>query len=177
MTPADFRAAVLELAEAEGFPADRLVLGGDHLGPNTWQERPADEAMPLAVDLVRATSRRRVHEDPLDCSMPLQGETAPLTDAVVAERAAVLLAAAESAATTPGSTATASSTSSAPRSRPPAGRRRRSTTSCRPRRRRPSARWMCTAARSSAPGSPSVPRVVALVVQPAVEFDHLQVID
>ena len=33
MMPADFRVFVEGIAERLGFPLDRLVLGGDHLGP------------------------------------------------------------------------------------------------------------------------------------------------
>ena len=32
--------------ERHGLPEDRIVLGGDHLGPNRWQEHPAEEAWP-----------------------------------------------------------------------------------------------------------------------------------
>jgi D-tagatose-1,6-bisphosphate aldolase subunit GatZ/KbaZ len=45
MKPQDFRRLVVELARRRGLPEDRIVLGGDHLGPNRWQERPADEAL------------------------------------------------------------------------------------------------------------------------------------
>jgi D-tagatose-1,6-bisphosphate aldolase subunit GatZ/KbaZ len=45
MKPQDFRRLVVELARRHGLPEDRIVLGGDHLGPNRWQERPADEAL------------------------------------------------------------------------------------------------------------------------------------
>ena len=43
MTPAAFRNYVEGLAHEIGFPLDRLVLGGDHLGPNAWQGLPAAE--------------------------------------------------------------------------------------------------------------------------------------
>jgi D-tagatose-1,6-bisphosphate aldolase subunit GatZ/KbaZ len=52
MKPQDFRRLVLELARRRGLPEDRIVLGGDHLGPNRWQERPAAEALANAGDLV-----------------------------------------------------------------------------------------------------------------------------
>ncbi|HZL04727.1 MAG TPA: class II D-tagatose-bisphosphate aldolase, non-catalytic subunit, partial [Coriobacteriia bacterium] len=37
MRPADFRDLVHEIADRHGLPRDRVVLGGDHLGPNTWR--------------------------------------------------------------------------------------------------------------------------------------------
>src|SRR3954463_9167155 len=40
MRPADFRELVFSIADQHGFPRDRIVLGGDHLGPNRWQGQP-----------------------------------------------------------------------------------------------------------------------------------------
>lgn len=37
MTPAEFRALLDRLALQEGVPADRVLCGGDHLGPLTWR--------------------------------------------------------------------------------------------------------------------------------------------
>src|ERR1700758_1468337 len=36
-TPADFVLFVGEIASAMGFPSERIVLGGDHLGPHVWR--------------------------------------------------------------------------------------------------------------------------------------------
>ncbi|WP_181429277.1 D-tagatose-bisphosphate aldolase, class II, non-catalytic subunit [Curtobacterium sp. MCSS17_008] len=178
MTPTDFRAAVLELAAAEGFPADRLVLGGDHLGPNTWQDRPADEAMPLAVDLVRAYVAAGYTKIHLDCSMPLQGEVAPLSDEVVADRAATLLAAAESAADDAGIDRSGIVYVIGTEVPTPGGAKE-TLHDLEP---TPATAAIGTldvhrAAFERAGLAAAWPRVVALVVQPAVEFDHLQVID
>ena len=41
MTPAGFRGFVCQLADSLNFPQDALILGGDHLGPNRWQNLPA----------------------------------------------------------------------------------------------------------------------------------------
>lgn len=41
MTPSDFRDFVLDKAEQYQFPTEKLILGGDHLGPNRWQDLPA----------------------------------------------------------------------------------------------------------------------------------------
>ena len=51
MTPVDFAGFVRQLAAEEGFPADRLILGGDHLGPNPWRDQPAETAMARAEEL------------------------------------------------------------------------------------------------------------------------------
>ena len=45
MKPADFRDFVHSLADRVCFPKDRVILGGDHLGPLTWKNENADSAM------------------------------------------------------------------------------------------------------------------------------------
>src|SRR3954454_9035557 len=98
MRPGDFRDLVLQLAKAEGLPPERLVLGGDHLGPNTWRDLPAASAMERAEHLVGAYVEAGFTKIHLDCSIACAGDTVPLTDEVVAGRAAGLAAAAERAA-------------------------------------------------------------------------------
>jgi D-tagatose-1,6-bisphosphate aldolase subunit GatZ/KbaZ len=98
LRPADFRDLVLDLAEAVGLPRDRVVLGGDHLGPNTWRDLGADEAMVRSEALVRAYVEAGFTQIHLDCSMACTGDETPLTDAVVAGRAARLARVAEDAA-------------------------------------------------------------------------------
>lgn len=98
LRPVDFRDVVLQTAERGGLPADRVVLGGDHLGPNVWRDRGAEEAMGHAVDLVRAYVEAGYAKIHLDCSMPCAGDDPTPGDAVVAERAARLARAAEETA-------------------------------------------------------------------------------
>ena len=45
MQPADFRDFVYEIADGVGCPREKILLGGDHLGPLTWQNEPEAEAM------------------------------------------------------------------------------------------------------------------------------------
>src|SRR5579875_1987546 len=45
MTPGSFRERVHAVARNTGFPLDRILLGGDHLGPFPWQHLPAEQAM------------------------------------------------------------------------------------------------------------------------------------
>jgi D-tagatose-1,6-bisphosphate aldolase subunit GatZ/KbaZ len=98
MKPRDFRRLVLGLAERRGLPADRVVLGGDHLGPNRWRGLPAEEAMGHAGDLVALYVDAGFTKLHLDCSMACADDTEPLDDEVVAERAATLAGRAEQAA-------------------------------------------------------------------------------
>jgi len=97
MVPADFRAFVEAIAAKTGFPLERLVLGGDHLGPNAWTALSAAEAMAKAevmvADYVRA-GFRKIH---LDCSMSCADDVVPLPEREIAERAARLCRAAEDA--------------------------------------------------------------------------------
>lgn len=95
MTPADFRDFVCQLADSLGFPQSELILGGDHLGPNRWQNQPAAQAMANADDLIKsyvAAGFKKIH---LDCSMSCADDPVPLTDEIVAERAARLAKVAE----------------------------------------------------------------------------------
>ena len=97
MTPADFRGFVEAIAARVGFPADRLILGGDHLGPNPWKDLPADQAMAKAEVMIRAYAAAGFTKLHLDCSMGCLGEPVALDDAETASRAARLATAAEAA--------------------------------------------------------------------------------
>lgn len=98
MRPPDFRDLVLGVAEEHGLPRERVVLGGDHLGPNVWRALGAEEAMRRAEVLVVAYVEAGFTKIHLDCSMACAGELEPLTDEVVASRATRLARAAETAA-------------------------------------------------------------------------------
>lgn len=95
MTPADFSDRFYLMAEQCGVAREQLILGGDHLGPNRWQNLPADEAMANADTLIAtyvAAGFKKIH---LDCSMACADDAVPLSDEVVAERAARLALVAE----------------------------------------------------------------------------------
>jgi D-tagatose-1,6-bisphosphate aldolase subunit GatZ/KbaZ len=96
VTPAGFRKEVESIAQRVGFPLERLLLGGDHLGPNPWSAQDAEIAMTKAEEMVRLYVQAGFVKIHLDASMPCAGEKAPLADDVIAERAARLCAAAES---------------------------------------------------------------------------------
>ena len=95
MNPAQYRDYVLQLAQTQGFPAERLILGGDHLGPNAWQKQPAAEAMAHARELIAAYVAAGFHKIHLDCSMSCADDPTPLPDATVAARSAELARIAE----------------------------------------------------------------------------------
>ncbi|TGV13977.1 D-tagatose-bisphosphate aldolase, class II, non-catalytic subunit [Mesorhizobium sp. M8A.F.Ca.ET.173.01.1.1] len=97
MTPGDFRRFVETIAGKAGFPLDRLVLGGDHLGPNPWKHLPAPEAMEKASRMVDAYAEAGFTKIHLDASMGCAGEGAAPPDATIAARAAELAEVAEAA--------------------------------------------------------------------------------
>lgn len=100
MQPADFAAYVRSLAVKTGFPQEQLILGGDHLGPLTWSGEPKEEAMAKAEVLIDAFVRAGFRKIHLDTSMRLKDDPTdqPLTDETIARRAARLCAIAERAA-------------------------------------------------------------------------------
>ncbi|MGX9220690.1 D-tagatose-bisphosphate aldolase, class II, non-catalytic subunit [Massilia varians] len=102
MNPEQFRDYVHRLAQERGFPRERLVLGGDHLGPNAWQGRPALEAMAHAEVLIAAYAAAGFHKIHLDCSMRCADDPATLDDETVAARSARLAAVADAAAVAAG---------------------------------------------------------------------------
>ncbi|PYD48200.1 class II D-tagatose-bisphosphate aldolase, non-catalytic subunit [Novacetimonas pomaceti] len=97
MTPAAFRDMVYDIARRVDCPRERILLGGDHLGPNPWKSLPAEEAMERAQAMIAAYAEAGFVKLHLDASMGCRGEAAALPDAVVARRACTLAARAEAA--------------------------------------------------------------------------------
>jgi len=85
-------------AKKAGLQMDKVVLGGDHLGPYPWRNQPASIAMEKAVKLVRACVLAGYQKIHLDASMSCADDAQnPLDPHIIAQRAAVLAEAAESA--------------------------------------------------------------------------------
>lgn len=98
MTPKDFIDFVLEKAFTLKFPSERIIFGGDHLGPNRWQNTNAKEAMQNADALIVAYVSAGFKKIHLDCSMSCADDPVPLSDEIVAHRAARLAKIAEDTA-------------------------------------------------------------------------------
>jgi D-tagatose-1,6-bisphosphate aldolase subunit GatZ/KbaZ len=175
MTPADFRGFVCKLAESLGFPS-QLILGGDHLGPNRWQNLPAEQAMANADDLIKsyvAAGFKKIH---LDCSMSCEDDPVPLTDAIVAERAARLAKIAEE--TCRAQFGEADLVYVIGTEVPvPGGAHETLTELESPRRMRHAPRLKRTVTPLKGRLNDIWPRIIGLVVQPGVEFDHTHVCD
>ncbi len=97
MTPADFRRFVETIASRVGFDSSRVILGGDHLGPNPWKHLAADKAMQRAKAMIEVYVRAGFTKLHLDTSIGCAGEPAALADEATAERAADLAKVAEGA--------------------------------------------------------------------------------
>jgi D-tagatose-1,6-bisphosphate aldolase subunit GatZ/KbaZ len=95
MTPTDFRTFVYQIAEEVGFDTGRIILGGDHLGPNPWKNLPAEEALNKAEVMIAAFAQAGFTKLHLDCSMGCAGEPVALSDKETAARAARLAKVAE----------------------------------------------------------------------------------
>jgi D-tagatose-1,6-bisphosphate aldolase subunit GatZ/KbaZ len=99
MTPADFAAYATRLAAESGLARGQIALGADHLGPYLWRQLTSTEAMAQAEALARAFSAAGYQKLHLDTGMGC-GDDPPgrLPVEIAAQRAAVLCKAIESAA-------------------------------------------------------------------------------
>jgi D-tagatose-1,6-bisphosphate aldolase subunit GatZ/KbaZ len=91
MTPIEFVGFTHQLAHQSGFPIEKLILGGDHLGPYPWQNEPAEQAMQKASSMVRDYVQAGYTKIHLDTSMPCNDDQkGAWDDHVIAQRAANL---------------------------------------------------------------------------------------
>ena len=176
MTPVDFRDFVHAIATKVGLPLERVLLGGDHLGPNPWTDLPAETAMKKAEVLIEqfvAAGFRKIHAD---CSMSCADDPTPLPEATIARRAARLIAVAEAAQARVGGEpcvyvigtevpVPGGAAEDLPELEPTS----------------PEAALATLEAHRALFAEEGLadawPRVIAIVVQPGVEFDHHKVID
>ena len=177
LRPADFRKLVERVADRVGFPIGDLVLGGDHLGPQRWRGADAATAMSHAEDLVRAYVAAGYTKLHLDCSYSCADDAGTLHAAVMAARAARMLDAAEDEAARVGLTGELRYVIGTEVPVPGGAHHEIAhlvpTTA-------ESARATLDHHRDAfaAVGRPGIwPQVMALVVQPGVEFDQLRVFD
>lgn len=177
MKPEDFRPFLENISQQAGLPVDRLILGGDHLGPVCWVDETADAAMQKAHVLIEQYVEAGFKKIHLDTSMPCSDDPNTLTDEVIAARAASLCATAERTAIQ--STGTSDLVYVVGTEVPPPGGATEaiSTLDVTP---VPAVQETITAHRSAFIDlglDQAWERVVGLVVQPGVEFDHLSVHD
>ena len=94
LLPKDFSKKVRSLATVKGIEHSKLILGGDHLGPNPWRHLLADKAMENAQVMVKDYVQAGFTKIHLDTSMACKGENTPSFEEV-ARRTAQLCMVAE----------------------------------------------------------------------------------
>jgi D-tagatose-1,6-bisphosphate aldolase subunit GatZ/KbaZ len=101
MLPKQFAEFVKQTAKMAGLRKDQVILGGDHLGPDSWQFDTSDVAMSKARELIRqcvCAGYRKLHLDP---SMPCRDDVCHgrphISVETIAERTAILCESAEDA--------------------------------------------------------------------------------
>ena len=92
MLPQDYADMIESIRSEVGLPRDQIILGGDHLGPLTWQNLPEAEAMENSRTLVTAFTKAGFTKIHLDTSMRVadDDQNAPLDVRVCARRGAIL---------------------------------------------------------------------------------------
>jgi len=100
-TPSEFRNFAESVAAEMEFPTDRMILGGDHLGPHVWQHESSASAMSKARELVRDSVMAGYVKIHLDTSMPCADDPrdsdGALSNEIITDRAAELCEASETA--------------------------------------------------------------------------------
>ncbi|MDK2827888.1 MAG: D-tagatose,6-bisphosphate aldolase subunit GatZ/KbaZ [Clostridium butyricum] len=96
MTPIEFKKFVFSIAKKVDFPLDKLILGGDHLGPLIWKNESSNLALAKASELIKEYVLAGYTKIHIDTSMRLKDDTDFNTE-IIAQRSAVLLKAAENA--------------------------------------------------------------------------------
>lgn len=99
LKPVDFRSEVLSLAERIGLTEEKVIFGGDHLGPVVFKDKPEEEAMREAEGLIVAYVKAGYEKIHIDTSMRLASDPTeqPLSDEIIARRGARLCKVAEQA--------------------------------------------------------------------------------
>ena len=95
MQPKDYAGLIESLRAEVGLPREQIILGGDHLGPLTWQKLPESEAMANSYELVYQYARAGFTKIHLDTSMKVADDPEGLLSTeTIARRGAMLYKAA-----------------------------------------------------------------------------------
>ena len=95
MLPRDFHEMIQQMAKEINLPEHLVILGGDHLGPLTWQTLPEQEAMEKSIEMVYQYARAGFTKIHLDTSMKVADDPEGLLSTeTIARRGAKLYKAA-----------------------------------------------------------------------------------
>ncbi len=99
MKPVDFAGFVYRIADRLGLPRERIVLGGDHLGPLAWTSLTAEKAMIESRELIRLYVQAGFSKIHIDTSMYLADDdkSRVLDTEIIASRAVDLALTVENA--------------------------------------------------------------------------------
>ncbi|WP_315068729.1 class II D-tagatose-bisphosphate aldolase, non-catalytic subunit [uncultured Clostridium sp.] len=99
MIPKEYRDFIYKLCEKNDFPKEKVILGGDHLGPLTWRNIDPVQALENSKELIRQYVMAGFTKIHIDTSMQIKGdaEDEKFGDEIIAERAAILCKMAEEA--------------------------------------------------------------------------------
>ena len=75
LKPEDFVEYIYAIAQEIGIEREKIILGGDHLGPLVWCGLPENEAMEKAIELVREYVLAGFTKIHIDTSMKLGGDS------------------------------------------------------------------------------------------------------
>jgi len=97
LTPTSFAEQVKIIAREINFPWERILLGGDHLGPFPWKREPAAQALAKSEELVSAYVNAGYQKIHIDASMHCADDdlSYPLTKEINAQRTSRLVKTAE----------------------------------------------------------------------------------
>ena len=92
MKPQDFQDYIRRIAKVQGVDEKLIILGGDHLGPLTWMKDSEAVAMQKSRELVRDYILAGFTKIHLDTSMKLADDAKdePLSKEVIAKRGVIL---------------------------------------------------------------------------------------
>lgn len=91
MRPKDFYQMVLHMAQKAGVLEKQLILAGDHLGPLTWQELKEEAAMQHSAELVYQYARAGFTKIHLDTSMKVADDPDGLLSTETIARRGIIL--------------------------------------------------------------------------------------
>ena len=99
LRPADYMKMIKDISARTGLSFDRIILGGDHLGPLTFARLNEKEAMAEAAELIRQYVLAGFTKIHIDTSMKVASDdqSKRLPDEVIAGRGAALATVAEQA--------------------------------------------------------------------------------
>ncbi|RLV59120.1 D-tagatose-bisphosphate aldolase, class II, non-catalytic subunit [Parashewanella curva] len=177
MKPNEFLEFVFAIAAKLDFPKEAIIAGGDHLGPVCWVNEPSKLAMAKSETLIEsyvAAGFKKIH---LDTSMGCADDPEILDDEIVAQRAAHLCMIAEKTAMKHFGTSDIVYVVGTEVPPPGGASEELSTVDPTPIARVNKTIELHKKAFEKLSLSEAWERVIGLVVQPGVEFDHIGIVD